>query len=234
MRAQVNSSPGRAAGAGGSEQPEQAEQPSVELILAGVPSDLVAQWGAEYFVVGLPPEAREAAALASGTRELASNSSLKQVVTARDHAPRDFWSEVAALSSAGVTLPPNGLGTKPDLVAYAIATVSAKYAIVAESKPGILPGWHSIGTTTQRAVPAAPTATASSTASSERHFDLAACDWDAVLESLLDFEHAAVLGEVRHLDASTFDHMRGRAARAIIAANVIRDSALKSAEGRRG
>lgn len=216
------------------EQQEYRFESCVQLSFSAVPSELLTQLGVEHFVVSTCAESLNVGPLPGGARESASAALTSNGANTTEPWERDFWGEVAALSNGGIVLPPNGLSAKPDVVAYAIATVCAKYAFATETKPSAVPG--APGTTALAPRTAAPqqTSSTSSTVAVGDPKSLEECDLAAVLESLLDLEQAAVVKELRSLDSTTFEQARSRAALAVVAGNVIQNSALKAAEGRRG
>ena len=148
-------------------------------------------------------------------------------------AERDFWQDVAILSDKVTTLPWNQLGVKTDRVAYAIATVSAAYTLQASEQQSASKNYNVgpvvVKTPVGPSKDAAATDSVGSKAAPPDEPDLT----DAIL-SLLGFEQTVAPEGARELDAVVMTETRLRAAVALVAAGVNRNSALKAAQGRKG
>jgi hypothetical protein len=214
----------------GVEQGHRVTDAKAQQLLDGA-AELIAQLGQEYFVVEVGGEAVTSSADAACGHRVRREAIAPNIALAGEQVSRDFWDDVAALSSGNVALSPNAWGAKPDIVAYAIATVAARYTLSATEPRIVTP----LNVATNPRAPGSPTPSVSvGIVSSSKHPELADCDLSSVLMSLLGFEQDAALTDVRELDATTFELCRERAASALVAANVMRNSALKAAQGRRG
>jgi hypothetical protein len=200
--------------------------------LDGIASDLVAHLGVECFALDFKPQSEGTSQNVPGTVQRQEPVTIP-IVSASDKNERDFWDEVAALSGGGVLLSPNAFGAKPDVVAYAIATVSARYTSASgELKQGVTLGLTN--GTAPRTTPSPNNAGSSNGAVLNKPAALDECDLASVLDSFFDFEQVAELTSVSTLDSKVFERARQGATEAVVAANVIKNSAMKTAEGRRG
>lgn len=233
MRAQANSSAGSTHFEVAPEPQESVPEPN-PLVYGAAASDLIAAYGVEHFVVEwatLPSDiaSRHGAPIAPGASLPSKDASNV------NHAPhRDFWDDVVALSNSGVVVSPNAFGAKPDVIAYAIAFVSARYTTADPHKSTNVPVMSGALANVPRAAPQSHAGAPTSSGMANDPSRLEECDLALVLESLFDFEDAAGVTQISALDVATFDLVRERAAQAVIASNVIRDAALKAAQGRKG
>lgn len=227
MKAAIGGHAGRAAEIEVAEPDERGLDTTCIGVRSALAEQLLAQLGLEYFVLDVPANT-EVDSRPVVNRE--STHARPPIVGAHGAEPKEraFWDDVAALSTSGVVLSPNAWGGKPDLVAFAIATVAARYTTPPPDAKLPLPTLHT--PPTPRGTPTAPAAPAGREARApELEFDFA-----TVLESFFEFELGAGLTDVVALDQGTFDTARRAAAAAVVANHVIRDTALKAALGQKG
>jgi hypothetical protein len=217
--------------------------PQLEVVDPGAPellaadiaaSELLLQLGHEYFTVDTPGTSVEPRSqLADHRLRIDPQAIANTCPPVSDQ--RDFWEEVSATcEKAGSWLSKsntNILGTSTDPVAHAIATVSASYTLAASEKR-LAAGAAIVGSATTQAA-SKETARGAHDVHKPQTRGSEPSIADA-LAHLFGFEEVCEIEYVRELDPQVFTHARELAARALVAAATNRNSALKSAEGRRG